>query len=73
MVAAGVVGEGDAQAVGADGPVEGVGGGREVDEEGDGHGEGGELRDGDGGEAGVVEGASIRGREGVRFSGVPLM
>lgn len=53
-----MVGEGDAQAVDADVPGEGVVGGRglEVREEGDCALEGGEKGGGDGGEAGVVEG-----------------
>lgn len=55
-----MVGEGDAQAVDADVPGEGVVGGRglEVREEGDCALQGGEGGAGDRGEAGVVEGAS---------------
>ena len=56
-VAFGVVREGDADAVLAERPVEGVRGRFEVVEEGDAGGEGGEFGGGDGREAGVVEGA----------------
>ncbi len=56
-VAFGVVREGDADAVVAEGPVEGVAGRFEVVEEGYAGGEGGEFGGGDGREAGVVEGA----------------
>ena len=52
-----MVGEGDADAVGAERPVEGVGGGFEGVEEGYAGGEGGEFAGEDGREAGVVEGA----------------
>lgn len=56
-----MVREGDADAVGAEGPVEGVGGRFEGVEEGYTDGEGGEFGGGDGGEAGVVEGAGGEG------------
>ena len=49
------MGEGNADAVGAKGPVEGVRGWSEVCEEGDGVGEGGEFRVLDWGEAVIVE------------------
>ena len=49
------MGEGDADAVGAEGPVEGMRGRGEVCKEGDGVGEGGEFGDGDGAEAVVVK------------------
>lgn len=52
-----MVREGDADAVLAEGPVEGVGGGFEMVEEGDAGGEGGEFGGGDGRETRVVEGA----------------
>lgn len=52
-------GEGDADAVGAEGPVEGVEGGREVCEEGGAAGEGGKFGEGDWGEACVVKGAGL--------------
>ena len=55
-VAFAVMLEGDADTVGAEIPVHGVGGGFEVHEEGDGVGEGGEFGEGDGSEAGVVKG-----------------
>ena len=52
------VGEGDAEAVVAEGPVQGVRGrGAEVVQEGDVCGEGGEERGRDGGEADIFEGA----------------
>ena len=51
------MGEGDADAVGAEGPVEGGGAGGEVCEEGGAAVEGGEFGGGDGGEARVFEGA----------------
>jgi hypothetical protein len=54
-----IVREGYAQAVCAERPVEGRGGGFEVCEEGDGTGERGEFARGDGVEACVVEGAVI--------------
>jgi len=50
------MGEGDADTVSVEGPVEGVGAGNEVGEEGDAAGEGWKGGEGDGGEAGVVEG-----------------
>ena len=52
-----MVGEGDADAVVAEGPVEGVACRFEMVEEGDAGGEGGEFGGSDGREAGVVEGA----------------
>ena len=57
-VAAAVVGEGYAQAVGADGPVEGSRGRLEVGEEGDGDFEAGEFAGGDRGEACIVKGTT---------------
>ena len=53
------MGEGDADAVRAEGPVQGVRGGGEVCEEGDGGGEGGEFCEVDGGEAMVFEGSVV--------------
>lgn len=53
----GAVGEGDADAVGAEAPVEGGGARGEVCEEGGAAVEGGEFGGGDGGEARVFEGA----------------
>lgn len=50
-----MVGEGNADTVGAEGPVEGVRGWGEVCEEGNGGGEGGKFGKRDGGEAVVVE------------------
>jgi hypothetical protein len=60
--------------VGADGPVEWGAAGFEVGEEGDGAGEGGEERGGDGGEARVFEGGGEgigleAGGEGKRVEG----
>ena len=55
VVALSVMGEGDTDAVGAEGPVKGVRGWDEVCEKGDGGGEAGEFGEGDGGEAVVVE------------------
>lgn len=64
-VALAVVGKGDADAVGAEGPVERVGRRGEVCEEGGRGGEVGEFGAGDGGEAVVVEGAVVgRKRKG---------
>lgn len=60
-----MVGKGDADAVGAEGPVERVGRRGEVCEEGGRGGEVGEFGAGDGGEAVVVEGAVVgRKRKG---------
>ena len=56
VVAFAVVGKGNADAVGAEGPVEGVRGRGEVGEEGEGGGEDGEFGAGDGGEAVVFKG-----------------
>ena len=50
-----MVGEGNADAVGTEGPVEGVRGWGEVCKEGDRIGEGGEFREGNWGKAVVVE------------------